>query len=241
MVDETTFLPYLSKQRDPKPKIYVDSREASNRNGKKIITLLDELGAEIVVKKLDFSDYLIGDEVAIERKTVFDLANTLTQRFLFDQIFKMKEAYPRSIVIIEGYMGLLRRYSRISPESLSGALFTLAQTSIPLVPTIDCKDSAIFLMTSAKQLSKKERLSPVIRHKIKNDSVMEQELFVVAGLPHIGPILGKSLLKHFKTVRAIFSSSKEELMEVKGIGPQIAKDLLNILDTQYEDDAAEGE
>jgi SAM-dependent methyltransferase len=71
---------------------------------------------------------LPGDNyVAIERKTVFDLANTLTQRFLFDQIFRMKEAYPHSIVLIEGYMGLLRKFRRITPESLSGALFTLAQ------------------------------------------------------------------------------------------------------------------
>ncbi len=243
MNGQKTIFTYLPKQSGEKPKICVDSREASNRNGKRIVSILGELGAEIIVTKLDFGDYLVGGDIAIERKTVFDLANTLTQRFLFDQIFKMKEAYPKSMMLIEGYMGLLRKYSRVSSESLNGALFTLAQNGIPLVPTIDCKDTAVFLLISAKQLLKTEEQSLIIRHKTKNDSISEQELFTVAGLPHIGPALGKSLLKHFGTVRAVFASSKEELMEVKGIGPQIAKDVIKILDTPYEDateDAVEG-
>ena len=237
MLDQTTIISYIPKKDPEKPMIYVDSREASNRNGKRILVLLKEFGAEIVVRKLDYGDYLIGADVAVERKTVFDLANTLTQRFLFDQIFKMKEAYPKSIVLIEGYMGLLRKYSRISPESLSGALFTLAQTNIPLVPTIDCRDSAIFLLTSAKQLLKNGELTQTIRHKIKSESLSEQELFAVVGLPHIGPVLGKNMLNHFKTVRAIFSSTKEELRKVKGIGPQIAEDIVKVLDTPYKGDA----
>lgn len=235
MIDQITMSSYLRKKNSEKPKIYVDSREASNRNGKRIISLIDELGAETVVTKLDFGDYLLGENIAIERKTVSDLANTLTQRFLFDQIFKMKKAYPRSIVLIEGYMGLLRKFRRISPESLSGALFTLTQANIPLVPTIDYRDTATFLVTSAKQLLKNGSAPPVIRHKIKTENIKEQQLFVVAGLPHIGPILGENLLRYFKTVRAVFSSPKEELMEVRGIGSQIVEGMMKILDTPYDD------
>lgn len=234
LTDQTTIFSYLPKKGKDKPKIHVDSREASNRNGKRIVSLLDELGAETIVTKLDFGDYLLGEDIAIERKTVFDLANTLTQRFLFDQIFKMKEAYPKSIVLIEGYMGLLRKFRRISPESLSGALFTLTQANIPLVPTIDCRDTATFLVTSAKQLFKDGDVPPVIRHKIKTDALREQQLFIVAGLPHIGPVLGENMLRHFKTVRAVFSSSKEELIEVKGIGTQIAGSIMKVLDTPYD-------
>lgn len=240
---QKTILTYLPKRTGEKPQICVDSREASNRNGKRIVGILEELGAETIVTKLDFGDYLIGGDVAIERKTVFDLANTLTQRFLFDQLFKMKEAYPKSMLLIEGYMGLLRKYSRVSPESLNGALFTLAQNGIPLVPTIDCRDTAIFLLISAKQLLKSEDLPLIIRHKVKNESVSDQALFTVAGLPHIGPTLGKSLFAHFKTVRAVFAASKDELMKVKGIGPQIANDVVQVFDTPYDDaadNAAEG-
>lgn len=233
MADQTTISAYIKKNNFEKPVICVDSREASNRNGKKIITLLNELGAEITISKLDFGDYLIGEEVTIERKTVFDLANTLTQRFLFDQIFKMREAYPHSLLLIEGYMGLLRKFRRISPESLNGALFALAQANIPIIPTIDYKDTAVFIITSAKQLLKTEKAALMIRHRLKTENIREQQLFVVAGLPNVGPIVGENLLNHFNTVRKVFLSSKEEIMEVKGIGQQRANDIIKVLDSPY--------
>lgn len=234
MEDQTLFS-FLPKKNSGKPKIHIDSREAANRNGKKIVGVLDELGAETIICKLDFGDYLLGEDIVIERKTVFDLAGTLTQRFLFDQIFKMKEAYPRSMILIEGYMGLLRKFSRMSPESICGALFALTQANVPIIPTIDYKDTATFLVTSAKQLQKDGEFQAVIRHKIKSESIKDQQLFTVAGLPHIGPVLGESLLNHFKTVRNVFSASKEELMEIKGIGPNIAEGVMKILDSVYND------
>lgn len=225
---------YVRETGEGGPTIYVDSREAANRNGKKIVGRLGELGAVTIVRKLDFGDYFIGDGVAIERKTVFDLANTLTQRFLFDQIFEMKEAYPKSLLLIEGYMGLLRKFRRISPESLSGALFTLAQANIPIVPTIDCENTAVFLFTSAKQLLKGKQTTTIIRHKTKKVGIKRQQLFVVAGLPNIGSVIGDNLLRYFKTLRAVFASSKEEYECIEGIGPKIADNIAKILDTPYE-------
>lgn len=201
----------------------MDSREASNRNGRKTLNLLDELGAETIIRKLDFGDYLIDENTAIERKTVFDLANTLTHRFLFNQIFQMKKAYSGSIVLIEGYLGNIRKFRRIRSTSLSGALFALAKTNIPLIPTIDCKDTASFLITAAKQLLNNKKKHPTIRHRIKTENIKKQQLFVVAGLPRIGPVLSENLLRYLGTVRDVYSSSKEELMTVNGIGPQIAE------------------
>lgn len=223
-----------SKTALERPRIHVDSREAANRNGKKIIELLEEAGAKTIVTKLDFGDYLLDDDIVIERKTVFDLANTLTQRYLFEQLLKMKEAYPRSILLIEGYMGMLRKYRKLSPEALCGTLFNLAQANISLIPTIDFRDTATFLVTSAKQLLKNQSGAPVIRHKKKAKNTQEQQLFVVTGLPKIGPTLGDSLLRRFKTVRAVFSAQNSELMEVKGIGSETVKGIMQVLDKQYE-------
>ena len=101
MTEQQSITVYFPEKGTDKPTIYVDSREASNSTGKKIVEKLNELGAEVATRKLDFGDYLIGEEVAVERKTVFDLAGTLTQRFLFDQIFKMREAYPKSILVVK--------------------------------------------------------------------------------------------------------------------------------------------
>jgi Fanconi anemia group M protein len=102
--NQSTIYSFIDEEKGKKPVIYVDSREAASSNGKKIVHALNELGIEVSVLKLDFGDYLICEDVAIERKTVFDLVGTLTHRFLFDQIFKMRECYPKAFVIIEGYM-----------------------------------------------------------------------------------------------------------------------------------------
>ena len=235
MTEQQSMTGYCQAESTSKPKIYVDSREASNRIGKKIVEILIDLGVEVVTQKLDFGDYLIGENVAVERKTVFDFAGTLTQRFLFDQIFTMKNAYPESIVIVEGYMGVLRKFRRITPESLNGALFALTKEKIPLVPTIDYKDTATFLVVAAKQLLKEKGGRLVIRHRIKVKKLSDLQIYAVIGLPHVGPVLAEKLLKHFQTVRRIFSASKQELMEVDGIGPQIAKEIIEALESPYLD------
>lgn len=224
--------------------VCIDSREAVSRNGKKIVQELEKLGAEVSILKLDFGDYMIGEDIAIERKTVFDLAGTLTQRFLFDQIFKMRENYPRSLVIIEGYMGVLRKFRRISPESLNGALFALAQNGVPLVPTIDYKDTAVFLVVASKQLAKGAKVRPIIRRRVKTETMAEKQLFLVTGLPNVGPVLADGLLRFFNTPKKAFEAGKEELMAVNGIGPKTAEEIVKVLETEYapesEDEAAEG-
>ena len=88
---EPPSLIFLSNQDFEKSTIYVDSREVASKIGKKIIEKLNEFGTGVITRKLDFGDYLLGEKVVVERKTVFDLVGTLTQRFLFDQIFKMKK------------------------------------------------------------------------------------------------------------------------------------------------------
>jgi len=220
-------------EKEFKATIYIDTREASTRNGKRITDLLSDLDVEVRKQKLDFGDYLVGKEVAIERKTVMDFASTLANRFLFNQVFQMREAYPKSLVIIEGYMGLLRKFRKIKPEAINGALFALANTGIPLVPTIDYKDTALFLSTAAKQLQKKKH-SLKIRQKEKVKDLPGQQIFIVTGLPHIGSSLAEALLKRFKSVRQVFNASESELQNVDGIGSKIAEDISSVLNAEFE-------
>ena len=232
MSEQPSILSFMP-DKEFKATIYIDTREASTRNGKRIADLLSDLDVEVRKQKLDFGDYLVGKEVAIERKTVMDFASTLVNRFLFNQVFQMREAYPKSLVIIEGYMGLLRKFRKIKPEAINGALFALANTGIPLVPTIDYKDTALFLSTAAKQLQKKKH-SLKIRHKEKVKDLPGQQIFIVAGLPHIGSSLAEALLKRFKSVRQVFNASKSELQNVDGIGSKIAEDISSVLNAEFE-------
>lgn len=88
-----SLLPYLkerkNKGQEPEPIIIVDSREANA--AAKIVKGLEERGVNVKIQALDKGDYVLSDVCAVERKTVQDFVYTLTHRYLFEQLFKLKE------------------------------------------------------------------------------------------------------------------------------------------------------
>lgn len=225
---------FSSGERDvEKPVIYIDSREASSSIGTKIVQNLMGLGADVKLVKLEFGDYLVGEDVAIERKTIVDFVGTLTRRFLFNQIFEMKKVYPKSLMILEGYMGVLRKFSRISPESVSGALFALAQNGIPVIPTIDHEDTAIFIYTAARQEQTLEKRAPMVRPAKKVETLAEAQLFLMCGIPLIGRKKARSILiKYGSPVNAF--THVDEWDKVEGIGGIIKKKAKDVLTTPFQ-------
>jgi ERCC4-type nuclease len=197
----------------------------------------NRLGAEITIKKLDFRDFLVGEDVVMKRKTIQDLVGTYTQKFLFYQLFRMKEASPQSFLLIEWFLGVLRKFRKITPESLKGALFALVQDNIPVVPTTDYKDVPRLLMTATKQLLKEGRENAVIRHQPKAKNIKDKQLYTVTGLPQVGPILAEKMFKKRGSVRKVFCSSKEELMKVDGVGSLITSGI-DVLDAPYKEEKA---
>ena len=103
MSGSESLTPYIRDVNDAEyPTIVVDSREASS--APKIIKGLREHGAEIKIQVLDKGDYIVSEQCAFERKTVNDFVYTLTRRYLFEQVFLLKEAYVKPFILIEGYM-----------------------------------------------------------------------------------------------------------------------------------------
>ena len=88
----------------------MDSREASS--AEKIVKGLIEKGANVKTQLLEKGDYILSDQCAVERKTVNDFVYTLTRRYLFEQIFTPKDAYPKSLVVLEGYLPIIYKYSQ---------------------------------------------------------------------------------------------------------------------------------
>lgn len=89
-------------------------------------------------------------------------------------------------------MEFLRKFRRITPESLNSALLALVQGNISFVQTLDYNDTYIVLVTAAKQLLKNSQENVEIRHrpKIKND-----RLYAVTGLPCVDQIFTENMLK----------------------------------------------
>ncbi len=52
-------------------------------------------------------------------------------------------------------------------------------------------------------------------------------------MPEIGPVVAKNLLKHFGTVAAVMSASREELMAVELVGPKTADRIREVVGEAY--------
>jgi ERCC4-type nuclease len=144
-----TLMPFLrAPTKDSQPTIIVDSHEASSAS--KIVAGLLERGASIKKHPLQKGDYILSDLCAVERKTVHDFVYTLTRRYLFDQLFGLKETYPTTIVLLEGYLPVIYKFTRINPSAVWGAMFALARQGIALVHTTNHRETVDFLYTAAE-------------------------------------------------------------------------------------------
>ncbi len=228
-----TLIPYIKeKGKTEQPTIIVDSREAST--APKIVKGLKENGAEISIRALEKGDYVISDLCVFERKTVHDFVYTLTRRYLFEQLFKLKEVYAKPFLIIEGYMPIIYKFSKIQPASVWGAMFSLARQGIYLIHTNSYKETIDFLYTAAKQEQIVEKRIPVIHPVKKTETLAEAQIFFLASLPNIGREKAIALLKSYQAPLNALINVDRWPKDVHGLGPKITKKVKRVINKPYE-------
>ncbi len=232
MSGSESLVPFLREGRNiDQPTIIVDSREAAA--SPKILKGLQEQGATVKVEYLEKGDYIVSDECAFERKTVQDFVYTLTRRYLFDQIFLLKEAYPKPFILIEGYFPIIYRFSRIKPSAVWGAMFALAKQGINMVQTMNYKETVDFLYTSAKQEQIVGKRVPAIHPVKKTETLADAQIFFLASLPNIGREKALSILKSYETPFNSLVNLDRWPKEVYGLGPKITEKVEEVLHTPY--------
>ncbi len=239
-------MPRLKNRLVPgdKPIIHADIRERRSR----VIHFLKEMGAEVVEEKLIVGDYVVSERVCIERKTVGDLISSIYTGRLFDECKRMRETYSIPVLILEGYLPLIFKISKIPASSIWGALSSIILNfNVRVLPSPNTLSTAGIIYRMAYHEQIKEKSTPTIRSKPKFSNIAEQQIFLLCGLPGIGPNLAKELLKKFKTpIRAlnalananVISTGKTEklappLGDVQGIGPKKAMKCKKVLVSEY--------
>jgi ERCC4-type nuclease len=230
-----TLVPYLGekKRNGEEPTIIVDSREASS--AAKIVKGLVERGAKVKTQALEKGDYILSDECAVERKTVTDFVYTLTRRYLFEQLFRLKDVYPKSLILLEGYLPVIFKFSHVQPAAIWGAMFNLAKNGIALVNTNSYKESIDFLYVAAKQEQIADKRSPTVHAFKKTDTLTDAQVFLVASLPNIGREKAVALLKSYQTPLNAFINVDDWTKNVHGLGPIISSRVKEVLNTPYKE------
>ncbi|OPY53476.1 MAG: ATP-dependent RNA helicase DbpA [Methanosaeta sp. PtaU1.Bin060] len=206
--------------------IFVDLRE--REMGK----LLETRGLQVAMKNLEVGDYVISDRVAVERKTAQDFVVSMMdpQRNLFRQISDLARTYERPLLILEGRDLYTRQ---VNPNAIRGALASVAvDYGVPIIPTESQEETAeVIAILSARE--RKDGRAPKIHGHKTARTLKEQQEYLVASMPSVGPAVARNLLRHFGSVERIVAASPEELQEVELVGPKIAERIRELVGGQY--------
>ena len=230
-----TLLPYLKdkKKNGEEPTVIVDSREAST--AAKIVKGLIERGANVKTAALEKGDYILSEQCAVERKTVNDFVYTLTRRYLFEQLFRLKDVYPKSLILLEGYLPIIYKYSNIQPASVWGAMFNLAKNGIAIVNTASQKETVDFLYVAARQEQVVEKRAPIVHAFKRTDTTADAQVFFVASLPNVGREKATAILKSYQTPLNALINVDDWAKTVHGLGPVISNKVKDVLNTPYKE------
>jgi ERCC4-type nuclease len=217
-------------------RVVVDEREKPSG----VPEELGSLGVTVDFRVLDVADYVVGD-YGIERKSARDFVSSLFSGRLFDQAYRMGEAYQNSILVVEG--NFEREIERLrNPRALWGALISaVLDFRLNCFFTFDTKQTAEFILTLGKGGRYRGRPGgpPMVVRKPKVEDVKRVQASIVGSLPGIGPRMANQLLLHFGSIRKVFTASVTEMAVGAGIGRAKALSLNRILDTPYKASKAE--
>jgi ERCC4-type nuclease len=230
-----TLLPYLKEKKtgQQEPTIIIDSREANT--AVKIVKGLRERNVNVKIETLQKGDYILSDVCAVERKTVQDFVYTLTRRYLFEQLFLLKDVYPNSLILLEGYLPIIYKYSRIQPAAVWGAMFNLAKNGIAIVNTTSYKETIDFLYVAARQEQITEKRAPTIHPIKKCETTADAQIYFVASLPNIGREKAISILKSYQTPINALINLDDWPKIVYGLGPKISAKAKEVLNTPFKE------
>jgi len=205
-------------------RIAVDKREAG------FAELLKNLGAEAEECTLPVADFVCSERVAVERKTRDDFEKSVMDMRLFEQLKRLKEGYPRVVVVVEGEGSA----GMLSKESLMGAYSSvLADFGASIFFTRNAEKTAELVFSIAKHEQLAEKKPMRVTGARKGLTLAQNQKAIIEMLPMIGPKIADSLLEQFGSVWGVFNASEEELLKVEGLGKTRARAIRNTIDGKY--------
>jgi len=191
--------------KDEKLYVILDNRE------QKLMEVLDKNHESIKydIEQLDIGDIIVSKDIAIERKEGSDFISSLMDNRLFEQLLRMKETYPKPILILEGLNDNVFENTGMNIKSIYGALaFISYKLEIAVIPTRNIEDTAIAIERVAYREQIKDEMPVLSRTAPKNMDLFQRRCFILEGLLNVGPTKAEQLIEKFRTPFKVFEAIK---------------------------------
>ena len=230
MGDEASAVRECDTVDAPQPvvDIVADFRE---RPSETFAVLSSRSDVELTLATIQFGDYSIAGQVSFERKTADDLGKSIIDGRLFRQISALRRHADRPVLLVEG-LRPLSTPSGVPWHAVRGALVSVAVIfGVPVLMADGPEESAEMMVTAARQLARTTSLG-YARPGYRPRGWRGRSLFILQGLPNIGPARGKALLEAFGSVAAIMTADADRLAQVEGIGSGVAASILKAVGSE---------
>lgn len=213
--------------------IIVDYRE----RGSGVPEALARLGAPLKFESLDVGDYLVSNNICVERKSCNDLVSSIIDKRLFEQVRRLTTAYKRPIMIVEGELAETLRFRKVGYPQIYGALAAAMNMGVIVLSTVNPSDTARAinsLYNLSTLVEEPEKGQPLVRSiERSSDSIEVVQLNMLASIPGIDIELARRILQYFKTPRRFFKATPSELRRIEGLGHTRIKRMIEVLDTMH--------
>lgn len=178
-----------------------------------------------------------GASVGVQRKEVRDLVNSLHNGLLGKEVAKM-EALDVRVLLIEGSFrwntnGTSMAVNGWSIQQLRGLTFSMFSQGFWVVQT-ESREGTIELVSQLRKYLDKGSHS-LIRHRPKAQGSWgkatnrEWAVHLLQSFDGVAVGTAESIYDHFEGVPLAWTITKDEMKEVKGVGPKRAESLMTAL------------
>ena len=198
--------------------IIADDRE---HKSEVIQSLLQIEEVDVTIRRLSMGDYQIDDRLIVERKTLNDFAISIIDGRLFKQMIRLAGSKSEGVLILEGTASNIADLG-MTREAMQGALITVSLIlGIPVLRSKNPSETAKLIVYIGRQIES-IAVGGVHRHGYRPKTKRKRQLFILQGLPGVGPEKAERLLDRFGSVEAAISAGSSEWQSVDGIGKSIA-------------------
>ena len=219
--EEGTLDSFVEEEKGP--EIETDKREMPSS----VVEELVRRGAKVIPRTLPEGDYILSEKVAVERKTVQDLSDSLLDGRLFEQVKRLRDRYQRPVLLVEGDDPFGRR--NIKREALMGALSSICvDFNIPLMFTRDPGETAEFIIAAARREKKDNRGKKSIKSPV-GVTLRSVQINILSSFPGISSTLAGRIMDRYGSLEEVFGASAEDLSGIEGIGKTKAKEIRGVV------------
>ncbi|NXR04939.1 FANCM protein, partial [Sagittarius serpentarius] len=210
-------------EKKPSLCILVDSREISS--GAEVISSLKAVhGVKVQVCSLSSSDYIVSNRMAVERKFLSELLNSVNRNKVTQRIQRLQSMFERICVIVEKDRIKTGETSRFFQRTqyYDGVLSALVQAGVQILFS-SCQEETAGLLKDLALVE--QRKNAAIRVPTEVEGHKREVLNFYLNFPNLSYLAALNMCHYFDSVKKMANSSPFDIATGAQVSPQKAEEI----------------